>query len=71
MIHLNLETKDQVFRLRDGWRLIFNGVVPRAEWQERGPAEAQLNLLRSGHSVLTPESGIKHVGASQRQEASQ
>ena len=65
MIHLTCSTKDQVFVLRDGWHLIFNGVVPRITWTSRGGAEAQLDLLRSGYSVLTPTCDIKHVGTRQ------
>lgn len=65
MIHLTSETKDQVFQLRDGWRLIFQGVVPRATWRDRGGAEAALSLLKSGYSVLTPDGSIKHVGSTQ------
>ena len=55
--------KDEVFFLHNAYHVIFNGVVVRAEWQERGPAEAQLSLLKSGYSVLTSSGGVKHVGA--------
>lgn len=56
--------KSEVFQLRDGWHLMFNGMVPVATWQERGPAEAQLALLKAGYSVLTDDGcRIKHVGA--------
>lgn len=43
---------DEVFNLHDIWRLSFDGIVPVTTWAERGPAEAQLELLRDGHSTL-------------------
>ena len=70
MIHITASTKNQTFLLRDTWHLIFQGVVPKVEWQERGAAEAQLSLLESGHSVLTPTGGIKcECGRAARDEA--
>lgn len=38
-----------VFQLRDGWHVYWRGEVVAAEWEERGPAEAHLSLLRSGY----------------------
>jgi len=52
----------EVFQLRDGWHLIFKGAVASASWADKGAAEAQLDLLKKGYSILTPGGGIKHVG---------
>lgn len=55
--------RDEVFQLRDGWHVAFRGIVPRATWPERGPAEAQLSLLQKGYSILLDDGTIKHIGA--------
>ncbi len=57
------EAKDQVFNLRGAWRLMWHGVVPATTWRDKGAAEAQLALLRSGHSVLCADGSLRHVGA--------
>lgn len=55
--------KNEIFCLHGEVRIIFNGVVVAGGWQEPGLAKAQLALLKSGYSVLTPTGGVKHVGA--------
>jgi len=57
------ELKDEVFHLHGAWRICFQGIVPTAAWRERGPAEAQLSLLKSGYSIIQQDGTIKHVGA--------
>jgi hypothetical protein len=54
---------NEVFCLRGHWMLVYNGVVPSTTWGSRGAAEAQLDLLRSGYSVITLDTGIRHIGA--------
>lgn len=54
---------NSVFRLRAAWKLIWNGVVPATCWQDRSGAEAQLDLLRTGYTVLCEDSTLRHVGA--------
>ena len=41
--------KEYVFCLRDGWHVMWQGRVCSPVWMERGPAEAYLDLLRSGY----------------------
>ena len=52
----------EVIRLRDGFHVAWKGVVSSATWRDKGPAEAQLDLLRSGYSAMTMEGRIKHLG---------
>ena len=56
----NEMTDGETFYLPDGWRVRFGNKVARAVWHEKGPAEAQLSLLRSGYSVLRPDGHIVH-----------
>ena len=55
--------KNEVFTIGRGWQLCFNGVVPVDTWNDKGGAEAQLSLLKSGYSVMQENGVIKHVGA--------
>ena len=48
---------------------VFNGIVPWTTWTERGAAEAQLSLLKSGYSIITENGGIKHVEAALERSA--
>lgn len=49
-----------VFYLKDAWRVFFNGIVPDTTWNCKGAAEAQLDLLKSGYSVMQENGVIKH-----------
>ncbi len=55
-----------VFYLKGSWQILFNGIVPRTTWQEKGSAEAQLALFESGYSELTYDGIIVHPGAKRR-----
>lgn len=46
---------DRVAYLADGWAVRFNGMIEGARWQDRGPAEAHLQLLQSGARKPQPE----------------
>ena len=58
----------EVFQLRDGWHLIFKGAVAKANWADKGGAEAQLALLKKGYSSLLPDGTIKHSAKSAEDE---
>jgi hypothetical protein len=47
---------DKVASLPDGWAVRFNGCIESARWRDKGPAEAHLELLRSGYRKPQPES---------------
>lgn len=51
------------FQLRDGWHLIFKGVVAKPKWSDKGAAEAQLDLLKKGYSTMDVSGNIKHKGS--------
>ena len=39
----------------DGWVVRYDGKIEAARWNDRGPAEAHLALLQSGHVQPQPE----------------
>ena len=55
---MSAQRRTEVFRLRDGFHIVYQGIVARALWPEKGPAEAQLGLLRSGYSTISDEGYI-------------
>jgi len=58
--------KNEVFRFRWGWQLIWNGQVPSTTWRDRAGAQTQLALLSTGYTRLCEDGRLHHVGATPR-----
>lgn len=54
---------NEAFRLRNSWKIVWNGVVPVTNWKDKDGAQAQLGLLMSGYTVMCEDSSLRHVGA--------
>ncbi len=55
--------KNEVFHLRGGWHLVWNGHVPVTAWADKGGALAQLELLCSGYTRMCDDGSLRHIGA--------
>lgn len=48
---------------QDGWKIRYEGILSQATWANQAAAEAQLDLLIKGYSIMSANGYLNHPGA--------